>query len=174
MIGRPFVKRFAVRYRSVVCLSVLSDCPVYTVDVLWPNGWTDPDETWHAGRPRPWPHCVRWGLNSPSPKWGIVPQFSAHCAQTAGSIKIPLGMEVDVSQGDIVLDGDPALTQGAQLPPIFGPCLLLPKGWMDQDATWYGGRYWPRPHCVRWSPTLPPSQKRGAAASLFLADAYCG
>jgi len=36
-------------------------CPVCDVRALWPNGWTDQDETWHAGRPRPWPHCVRWG-----------------------------------------------------------------------------------------------------------------
>jgi len=25
-------------------------------------------------------------------------------------------------------------------PPIFGPCLLWPNGWMDQDATLYDGR----------------------------------
>ena len=37
------------------CLSV---CPVCDVRALWPNGWTDQDETWLAGRPRPWPHCV--------------------------------------------------------------------------------------------------------------------
>ena len=23
--------------------------------------------------------------------------------------------------------------------PIFGPCLLWPNGWMDQDGTWHGG-----------------------------------
>jgi len=40
--GRPFVKQFALCYRSVVCLSVLSVCDV---GVLWPNGWTDQDET---------------------------------------------------------------------------------------------------------------------------------
>jgi len=28
-----------------VCLSVLSVC---NVGALWPNGWMDPDETWHA------------------------------------------------------------------------------------------------------------------------------
>ena len=28
--------------------------------------------------------------------------------------------------------------------------VLWPNGWMDQDATWYGGRPWPRPHYVRW------------------------
>jgi len=48
-----------------VCMSVLSVC---NVRALRPNGWTDQDETWHAGRPRPWPYCVRWGPNSPSPK----------------------------------------------------------------------------------------------------------
>jgi len=48
--GRPFVKRFALRYQTVVCLSVLSVC---NVGILWPNGYTDQDETWNAGRPRP-------------------------------------------------------------------------------------------------------------------------
>jgi len=33
--------------------------------------------------------------------------------------------------------------------PFFGPCLLWANGWMDQDATWYGGRPRPRPHCVK-------------------------
>jgi len=37
-------------------LSVLCVCRVCDVDVLWPNGWIDQDKTWHAGRPRLWPH----------------------------------------------------------------------------------------------------------------------
>ena len=41
------------------------------------------------------------------------------------------------------------LEKRAQPPPIFGPCLLWPNVWMDEDATWYGNRPWPRPHCVR-------------------------
>jgi len=53
---------------SVRCLSVCD------VRALWPNGWTDQDETWRAGRPGPWPHCVRWGRSSPPPK-GHSPQF---------------------------------------------------------------------------------------------------
>jgi len=36
--------------------------------LLWPNGWMDQDETWHGGRPRPLPHCVRCGYSSPSLK----------------------------------------------------------------------------------------------------------
>jgi len=164
VFGRPFVKRFAP-LQSVRCLS---------------------DETWHTGRSRPWPHCVRWGPSSPSPKgtapnfqpisvtakwlhgsrchygcrprprrlcvrWGprsLSPkgsgasvQFSAHvyCGQTAGWIKMVLGMEVGLSPGDFVLDGDPAPfpQKGAESPPNF---LLWPNGWMHQDATWYGCR----------------------------------
>jgi len=69
VFGRPFVKRFALCYQTVVC-------PVCDVGVLWPNGWMDQDETWHESRPRPRPHCVRWGPSFPSPK-GHTPQFTA-------------------------------------------------------------------------------------------------
>jgi len=61
IFGRPFVKRFALCYRTVdLCLSVLSVLSECNIRDLWPNGWTDQDETCHAGRPRHWPHCVRW------------------------------------------------------------------------------------------------------------------
>jgi len=33
--------------------------------------------------------------------------------------------------------------------------VLWSNGWMDQDATLYGDRPWPRPHCVRWGPSSP-------------------
>ena len=45
-----------------------------------------------------------------------------------------------------MLGGDsasPLPRKGAQQPPLFGPCLLWPNGWMDQDTTCYGGQ--PRP-----------------------------
>jgi len=58
------------------CLSCLSVTLVYCGH--WPNGLTDQDETWHAGRPWPWPHCVRWGPSSPSPKGAHI-----HCGQMA-------------------------------------------------------------------------------------------
>jgi len=51
-----------------------------------------------------------------------------------------LGMQEDLGPGDIVLDTDPAPPKGEQQPPLFGPCLLWANGWIDQDATWYGGR----------------------------------
>jgi len=61
-----------------ICLSVLSVClSVCDVGVLWPNGCMDQDETWHGGRTRPRPHCVRLGPSSP-PQKRHSPQFSIH------------------------------------------------------------------------------------------------
>jgi len=66
---------------------------------------------------------------SPS-KNGQSPEFLAHvyCGQTAGWIKMVLGMEMGFGPGHIVLYRDPAplLKKGAQ-PPIFGPFLLWPN-----------------------------------------------
>ena len=76
------------------------------------------DETWHRGRPRTRPYCVRWGPRSPSPK-GHSPQFSAHvrCGQTAGCINVSLSTEVGRRRADIVLDGNPApFTKRGQSP----------------------------------------------------------
>jgi len=57
---------------------------------------------------------------------------------------ILLRTEVGLGQHHRLLDGDPApsLRKGHSSPPLlFGPCLLWPNGWMDQDVTnSYGGR----------------------------------
>jgi len=103
------------------------------------------------------------------------PQFLAYicCRKMAGWIKMPFGREVGLGQSDIVLDGDPAPLprKRAEPPifghtPIFGPCLLWPNGWMDQDATWCEGRPRPRSHCVTWGPRLPPPLK-GHSPQIF-------
>jgi len=50
------------------------------------------------------------GDPAPLPKKGDgAPQFSAHgyCVQTAGSIKMTLGMAVGLGPCHVVLDGDP-------------------------------------------------------------------
>ena len=53
---------------------------------------------------------------------------------------MPLGTEVGLGPGDIVLDGTQLPPQkGVQQPPLFGK-LLWPNGSIDQDATWYGGK----------------------------------
>ena len=59
---------------------------------------------------------------------------------------------------------EPPPQKGGIAPPqIFGPCLLWPNGWMDQDGTWHGGRPQPRRLCVRWGPS--PLSKKGAHPS---------
>jgi len=65
-----------------------------------------------------------------------------------------IGMELGRGQGDFVLDGDhaPLPKRGRSPPPIFGPCLLRPNGWMNEGGTWHGGR----------PQSLPPQKKRGA------------
>ena len=71
------------------------------------------------------------GDPAPPPQRGTAPQLSAHvcCNQTAGRIKMPLGREVRLSPGHVVLDGDqaPPPRKGAQ-PPIFSICPLWPNG----------------------------------------------
>jgi len=65
VFGRPFVKRFALCYGTVV----LSVCNVV---VLCPNGWMDQDQydTWYGGRARPRRHCVIDGNPSAPPRKG--------------------------------------------------------------------------------------------------------
>ena len=137
--------------RCPVCLSVCN------VRALWRNAWTDQDETWHAGRPRSWPHFVRWGPSSPSLKGVRLPQFSAHtcCGQMAARIKMPLGMQLGRPRRLCVRWGSrsPSLKMGRS-PPNFR-LFIGPNGWMDQDGTWHGDRPQPRGLCVRWGPSPP-------------------
>jgi len=58
-----------------------------------------------------------------------------YCGQTVVWISMLLGMEVDLSPGNIVLDGDPAppTERGTAAPPLFGPHLLWPDGRPSQQ-----------------------------------------
>jgi len=57
----------------------------------------------------------------------IPTQFLAHvyCGQMAGWMKTPLGTEVDLGLGHIVLDGVPAPAKVAQQPPSFRPMSIV-------------------------------------------------
>jgi len=95
----------------------------------------------HGDRPRPGDIVLDGDPHPPA-----LPQFwLMYCGQTAAWIEMPLGTAVGLGPGHIVLRGDAAPPKKAHssAPPIFGPCLLWPNGWMDQDANWYGGRSWP-------------------------------
>ena len=63
----------------------------------------------------------------------------------------------------------PVLRERCAIPACPSVCnvgVLSPNGWMDQDATWYGGRPRPRRHCVRRGPSSPSPRER--------AHVYCG
>jgi len=65
-----------------------------------------------------------------------------------------LRMEVGLGPGDFVFDADPAPPEKRGQPPsnfwLMSNRLLWPNCWMDQNATWYGGKPRPRRRCVRW------------------------
>jgi len=124
-------------YRSVVCQCVLS-CAVLSVcdvGVLWPNGWTDQHETWHTGMPRPWPHCVRWGPSSPSPKGGdsASPIFGPYLLRPNGcgdQDANRYGGRPRPSRHCVRLDGTPLplLKKGAEPhTPNFWPTFIVAK-----------------------------------------------
>ena len=162
ILGIPFVKRFALCYRTVL-LSVLSclSC-LFVSGVLWPNGSTEQDETWHAGTSRPWPHCVR---REPS---------SSHQRGTAPPIFGPYLLRINGCMGQDATwyEGRPrpkrlCVTWGPRPSPKRGrsrPCLLWPNGWMDRDGTWHGGSLSPG-DCVRWGPS--PFPKRRQSPPIF-------
>jgi len=82
---------------------------------------------------------------------------------------MPLGMEVGLGSGDIVLDGTELLPKGGQ-PPIFGPMSIVAKR-LDASVYHLARRYArPRRHCVRWGPSSPLK----GAHTPFSAHVYCG
>ena len=127
------------------CLSVLSVMSVGNVGVLWSNGCMDQDESRHAGRPRPWPHCVQIGTQLPSPKGHSAPIFGPFAAKWLCGSRCYLVRRQASAQATLYQMGTslPYPKRG-QSPQIFGPCLLWPNGWMDQDGTWHGDRPQPK------------------------------
>ena len=105
------------------------------------NGWMHQYATWYGGRPQSRQLCARWG-HSPLPKKGAEPPNFRPCllCQTAGWIKMPLGTDVGLGPGDIVLDGGPSCPPKRVQAPICDPCVFWPNGCMYQDTVWYGGR----------------------------------
>jgi len=137
--------------------------PIFGPYLLWPNGSMDQDATWYGSRPRRRPYCARWRPSSVSPKRGHSPQFLAHvcCGQTARWIKMPLGMEVGVGPGNIVLDAGPAPPQGAQPPQISAPvCCSKTAGWINMPL---GTKLGLSPSRIVLHGDPAPSPKRGTA-----------
>ena len=119
----------------------------------------DQDETRHAGRPRPWPHCVRWGPTY-LPLRGKPPNFwpISVAAKWLHGSRCHLVWRKAPAQATLCSMGTLLpLPKRGHSPQISGPCLLWPNGWMDQDGIWHRGRPQPRRLCVRWGPSPLPN-----------------
>jgi len=122
--GRPFVKRFALCYRTVVlvCVSCVSCLFVTLVYCDQTVGWLNMKLGMEVGLcpghivldGNPTPH--------PSPKRGAQrpPHYSAHVLQSNGSM--------DQGAPHYIIWG-PTSPKGAQ-PPTFGPCCGQTAGWI--------------------------------------------
>ena len=144
--------------------------PTIGACALWPNGWMEQDATCYGGRSRPWPHCIIDGDPAFLYKKGgrASPNFRpiSIVAKRLDASRCHLSRRLTSAQATFC-------SMGMQLPPEIGhiqphpsfdPCLLWPKGWMDQDATWFGGKRRPRRRCVRWGRSSP---LKGAHSPVF-------
>jgi len=123
VFGRPLVKRFALRHRSVVCPVCLCCLSVTFVHCGQTVGQIKMKLGMHVGLGAG--HIVLDRDPAPPPQRGTAPHFWPISAW----IKMSLGMELGLGPGDIVLDADPAPpSQKGQSPQIFGPRLLWPNG----------------------------------------------
>ena len=99
-----------------------AESPIFGPCLLWPDGSMDQHATWHVGRSRPRPHCVRWGRSSPTTNRDGAPHFrpiSVVAKRRMDEDSTWYG--IDLSPGHIVLDGDPAppAKEAEQPPPSF-------------------------------------------------------
>ena len=109
----------------------------------------------------------------PSQKGGGGRKFSEHvyCGQTAGWIKMPLGTEVGLGPGDIVLDGTQLPQKGGTLKfsaHVYcgqtAVCMRIP---FDMEVSLSLG------DIVLDRDPAPP-RERSKAAPVFSAHVYCG
>jgi len=124
----------------------------YTSCILKPNFWAFVCET---VCPMLSDHCLYVCLSCLS----CLSVTLVYRDKTVGWIKTKVGTEVGLGPGRIVIDRNPAPLPKRGIAPNFRP-----NGWMDEDATYYGGRPWPWPHCVRYGQA--PSGKGHNSSSL--------
>ena len=132
VFGQPFVKRFALCYRTVVCLSCLSALSVTFVYCGQMVGWIKMLLSLEVGLLSPGDIVLDGDPASPKRGHSIPPTAAHVCSgQTAGWIKMPLRMEVGVGLGNIVLDGDPILPKIATAPQFLAHvCCGQRAGWI--------------------------------------------
>jgi len=84
---------------------------------------------------------------------------------------MPLGTEVNLGPGHVVLDGGRSYPLKRYSPPVFGLCLLWPNGWMVKTPR--GTEVDLGPGRIVLDGDSAPPCERGTAAPLFSAHVYC-
>jgi len=129
---------------------------------------------WYGGRPEPRRLCVRWGP-SPLPQKGRAPNFrpASIVAKRLYGLRCQLVRREASAYTTLcwMWTQLPPEKGHTHTTPFFGPCLLWPNVWMDEDAAWYGSRPRPRPHCISSRSQLP---RKGHSSHAFSAHVYCG
>ena len=143
IFGPPFVKRFALCNRTVVCLSVCLSCPalsclsamlVYCGQTVWRIKMK-------LGRQAglgPGHTALEWWGPSPLPQRGTAPNFRpiSVAAKWLHGSRCHFGMELGLGPGDFVLGGNlaPLPKRGGE-PPNFQPMFIVAKR-LD-GRSWY-------------------------------------
>jgi len=173
IFGRPFVKRFALCYQTVVCpvcsvLSVLSVTLVYCGQTvgrikiqLGMQVGLGPGHIVLDGDPAPPtfdPYLLRPnGCRDQDATWyGGRPRPRRHCVRWGPSSP---------------------LTKKGQSPYLqFSAHVQCSQtaGWIKMPLGTEVGLSPARPYCVIWGPKLPPPKKRGHSSPHFSAHIYCG
>jgi len=161
IFGRPFAKRFALCYRSVVCLSCLSVTLVYCGQTVGriktklglPVGLGPGHTVLGHSLPIFGPYLLRPNdiMDQDATRHAARPRPRRLCLRWGLCSPSPKRGRSPPIFGPCLLCQNGLIDQhgtwrgGSGAPsPIFGPFLLWPNGGMHQDATWYGGRPQPR------------------------------
>ena len=161
IFGRPFVKRFALCYQSIVCLSCPVCLSVTLVHCSQTVGWIKMKLDVQVGLGPG--HIVLDGDPASPPPKGHSPHpiFGPYLLRLNGCMDQDVtwyGARPRPRRLCVRWGPSPPPPKGGRAPsPIFGPFLLWLNCWMHQDATWYGGiGLSPGDFLLDGDPALPP------------------
>ena len=131
--GGPWSRPHCARWRTSCPPLKRGQPPIFGPFLLSPNGYMQQHATWYGGRPQPRRLCVRWGTSFPCPKGAQSSNFRpmSFVAKRLDGLRWHLVQATLCSMGTQVPP-----EQRAHHQPVTGPCLLWPKGWIDEDAIW--------------------------------------
>jgi len=134
--------------------------------------------SWRGRGPRPEKHCVNVDPALPPQIGGTSAPRPMYCGQTAAGIKMPLGTEVGLGPGHIMLDGDPfplLLQKGTNPPILVHVCSVVAKR-LDgakrlNGSKWHLARRYKSAQATLYS--WGPPGKGHSSPGPFSAHVYC-